>query len=196
MLDWIQNKVTVRTNIADSVEILKSISSKDNVFDFNKVCPMPDELGIEYCAAGELGHAIVTNNHDALRTALMTYQHNGHKPHSISEMIQMVTAFTPEIITLGEQYQRNIEQYGFATWYQWSLHHWGTKWNGSSGIATIDELGLRITFFTPWAPPHKVLAELSKQWPDLDIENLFSQPGEEEAPIGGAFYRNGEIIEF
>lgn len=196
MLDWIQNKVIIRTNVANSIRILQSVAGKDTVFDFNKIIPMPPELSIEFCSLGELGHAIVTENHDALRTAFLTYQLNGHRPTSIDEMIEWVNAFNPEVIQLGHQYQDNIDKFGFATWYQWNIHHWGTKWNASEGTVFLDESGIRFTFFTAWAPPHRALAALSKLWPDIDIENQYSQPGSEDTPMGGAFYRNGDIIEY
>ncbi len=69
---------------------------------------------------------------------------------------------------LEEQTQANIEKYGYASWYQWAIATWGTKWDAYDleiVSETYDSEGghLTVTFDTAWAPPCNFYNELVEQ---------------------------------
>lgn len=74
--------------------------------------------------------------------------------------------------------QRNQEQFGYTSWYDWSIANWGTKWD----ISEVDEdwmtksedgKTVSLSFDTAWAPP--------TEWYDnIDgflIEAYYYEPG-------------------
>jgi hypothetical protein len=61
----------------------------------------------------------------------------------------------PKQIELEAAEKRNREQFGYATWYDFCVNEWGTKWDvGGDGVTTEIENG-RITasFDSAWSPP-------------------------------------------
>ena len=50
--------------------------------------------------------------------------------------------------------QAMVEKYGYASWYEWNIANWGTKWDAYD-ISIDEDLGreLRVQFDTAWAPP-------------------------------------------
>jgi len=85
-------------------------------------------------------------------------------------------------------------------WYSWNVTHWGTKWdvavsNGDEWPETQIQVDnsdhLIYSFNTAWSPPEEVVAELSRQFPNL----TFDMEYEEETGWGGDFtYKAGEVV--
>lgn len=69
---------------------------------------------------------------------------------------------TPENHEQIKQVLSNIENHGYASWYQWCIFNWGTKWD--MDICQSDEDILLIQ--TAWSPPVAWLEELAKTLPD------------------------------
>ena len=50
----------------------------------------------------------------------------------------------------------NIEKFGYASWYDWNIEHWGTKWevDGEEGNAEeTDPNTASLYFDSAWSPP-------------------------------------------
>lgn len=71
----------------------------------------------------------------------------------------------PENIFRGNLGAKEREKYGKDNWYDWSIEHWGTKWN----CCNAEKAGFSFTFETAWSAPVPVIKELSRQFPDVDI---------------------------
>lgn len=54
--------------------------------------------------------------------------------------------------------ENNLKECGYKSWYDWSVAHWGTKWNCSDAVVTDD----CISFCTAWAPPCAVIQKLAE----------------------------------
>lgn len=97
----------------------------------------------------------------------------------------------PDYIYRGNLGMEERQKYGANNWYDWSISNWGTKWNAYEPELYTD--GDTITFYTAWSAPHPVLAELSRQFPEVLVyhrwcdEDIGNNVGERE-------YLNGEII--
>jgi len=86
----------------------------------------------------------------------------------------------------------DLKEYYESSWYEWNTTYWGCKWDASE--VELDEYGSEkhFRFATPWSPPLPVLAELSRQYPELEIELDW----EEEQGFGGTFvFTNGNATE-
>jgi len=61
----------------------------------------------------------------------------------------------PKQIELEAQEKANLETHGYATWYDYCVNEWGTKWDvGGEDMLTEDgPNALRMNFDSAWAPP-------------------------------------------
>lgn len=91
---------------------------------------------------------------------------------------------------LGNAYINNIINYGYSSWYDWSVNNWGTKWNACSTYY-IDEN--HIEFETAWSMPEEIFKELSKKYNTLvRVEYADEDLGNN---CGISIYENGKLIE-
>ena len=52
--------------------------------------------------------------------------------------------------------ESNTEKYGYATWYEFNIENWGTKWDACEiTIEDFDDDTLTLTFDTAWSPPEQ-----------------------------------------
>lgn len=100
----------------------------------------------------------------------------------------------PDGIYHGNLGPAEMKKYGDNNWYDWSVIHWGTKWNAYGFADYIDySKDETISFQTAWAAPHPVIEQLAKMYPDITIthkwadEDLGMNCGEYE-------YADGERI--
>ena len=62
----------------------------------------------------------------------------------------------PEQIKLHEQTMNNLSVYGYATWWDYCVNEWGTKWDvgGDGDQARLDGPNhISMNFDSAWAPP-------------------------------------------
>ena len=61
----------------------------------------------------------------------------------------------PEQSALEAQEKANRETHGYATWYDFCVNEWGTKWDIGADGYPADDIpgGLMLTFDSAWAPP-------------------------------------------
>lgn len=105
--------------------------------------------------------------------------------------------FEPEQFEAYLRCIRAIKETGFPTWYEWSLKHWGTKWNAYE--ATRVNPGM-LKFQTAWSAPLVWLGALAKQFPTCAIrlrwadEDFGSNVGDitfHETTVTGGHLPNG-----
>lgn len=79
--------------------------------------------------------------------------------------------------TLREQYDANIAKHGYATWYEFCVNEWGTKWDiGSDGQPAEDNgKGLILNFDSAWSPPVGAFEKLSEM--GFSIRAYYYEPG-------------------
>lgn len=80
-----------------------------------------------------------------------------------------------------------------AAEYKWRDDNWGDKWPAMD--AQFKDEGWRLNYFfaTAYAPPVKILAEMSKRFPDLCFIHAFDVKDLEFSACGGFLVRNGEV---
>ncbi|WOC32132.1 MULTISPECIES: DUF1281 family ferredoxin-like fold protein [Caproicibacterium] len=78
----------------------------------------------------------------------------------------------PENIFRGNLGTEEFARYGKNNWYDWSVAHWGTKWNsyGYSENTPKGFDGSRIKFDTAWSSAAPVIEKLSSLYPELSFE--------------------------
>jgi hypothetical protein len=142
----------------------ETVNEDDTIlFDFNKIIPMPSALDILSCSVGE----------QAAEYLLYKCGYRTSKDRSIERM-EMLKEKSPEefdeAIKLGKQYLRNVADYGCATWYEWHIRNWGTKW--PAGEIVVNENS--VEFDTAWSFPTPIVLRLSELFPDINISYLYA----------------------
>lgn len=57
-----------------------------------------------------------------------------------------------------------IAKYGYKSWYDWNIAHWGTKWDlCESSIERVDNNTVTISAQTAWSPPNNAFETLVEQ---------------------------------
>lgn len=146
--------------------------------DFNKIIPLPAALNIESGTRTEKG--------------LRAYQEYLKEEISEQEFINRRSDISSEEWELGKQAYANLVNYGAPTWYEWSVRHWGSKWNAYGMVCDAPENTLG--FQTAWSPPHLILERLSKMYPSVTFTHEWADENI-GANCGKRVYANGEILE-
>jgi hypothetical protein len=97
---------------------------------------------------------------------------------------------------LGEE-ERKI--HGKNNWYDWSIKHWGTKWNASNtyydeATGTDDESIFNFSFDTAWACPIPIYEALKDLYPSLTFEVEYADE-DIGSNCGTILIQNNEIME-
>lgn len=132
-------------------ELKNKVTTKESIFDFNRIIPMPEEL------------SITDNSYTEFFSNLEKYK-----------LLDLAHIFRKECEKLkGTSFKSdaiagllNYLNYGYVSWYHWSIDNWGTKWN-SYEIEYINDN--QVTFQTAWEFPKPIIQKLSELYPELTI---------------------------
>jgi hypothetical protein len=70
----------------------------------------------------------------------------------------------PDTVFQGELSSEDEQKYpGDLNWYDWSINHWGTKWNAYETVIIDDD---KLSFQTAWSAPWPIFEEWSRQCPE------------------------------
>jgi len=192
MPNHIQNRLKV---IGDNLEVqkvflaIKGEKNEDGTesqIDFNKIIPMPPELSI---------------TSDSWLIPLEHYPYpnpdadNGIMGHlkDLKKYCDANPKRKEETLKNFLQGVKNYIDFGYATWYKWSIANWGTKWNAYS---QNDKRNTEDTIYfqTAWSSPIVLIAELSKMSPNVKLELMYAD--EDSGSNTGKFlFHNGNVIE-
>lgn len=211
MPNWVRNKITI---IADNAEeIIQSIVTKDengqDQVDFNKIVPRPESLNIisgtitNDCVNLYLNSIAKTDEFRKYITVAVLNKKNfiGKRPEDFDKDIQRCLEFDDfgngkifktkdDVLAYGKQALDNLLNYGAMDWYDWSISHWGTKWN-----ANYTEINENVVNFeTAWDPVCYLFGELSKKYPNAIFHYEYSDE-QIAAYCGQVTIKNGEFIE-
>jgi hypothetical protein len=132
-------------------EVIDSLAGKNGEVDFSSVIPMPELLEGDTSTP-----SIVDAAKFAMRIGADRPIFGNHKPMEMSD----------DHFELLIRYMRCLKQYGHASWYEWSIANWGTKWNAYDIKRHSDR---KIRFQTAWNAPLAVIEALSRKFPEADL---------------------------
>ena len=176
MPNHVTNVLTLHGDAARVREVLEAVRQDGLVLgsvDFNKILPMPESLNIEASSKTDAGL-------QAYRDFIEVYTLGGtlHQDELADIPRESEAAFLcqrpdiqPEVWALGKTAWNNLRLYGAATWYDWRVRHWGSKWNAYGCEDGRFREGNRLAFQTAWSAPHPVLRKLAELFPDVEIEH-------------------------
>lgn len=188
MPNHIQNRLHIIGATPEVQKLLKAICTTSEkgghiAMDFNKILPMPEELG----ETTSDGWVMPLENKFSSQTKL--------KEHM--EELRQWTLRCPdqaeETINNFLQAIRNYMKYGHATWYNWAVEHWGTKWNAYS---QPDERNTEDTIFfqTAWAAPIDLMKRLSGLFPKVTLAFTYADE-DSGSNTGNITIQDGKVMQ-
>ena len=181
--------------IKEMLEQIKVDEFGIGTIDFNKLIPMPESLNIESGSRTDRGLK-------AYKEFLEIYTF-GRKVENL-DLLNVPAESEEKFLEirkdvergdweLGKKAFQNAYQYGYSTWYEWSINNWGTKWNsyGYSEDMSYAEMDA-LYFTTAWSSPHPVMNKLAEMYPDIKFTHEWAD--EDIGQNCGRWeYENGEI---
>lgn len=152
MPNWVKHNVTIKGSKEEIARCYEQITKGENGFSFKNIIPMPERLNITCGNYAYIAEKWATANEEERK--------------AIEEKNKITT---DEQRAELQKYVDNITDYGFSTWYDWSIHNWGTKWDACEADCDCYEQIITITFDTAWSTPVPIFIELSKQYPSFVI---------------------------
>lgn len=83
------------------------------------------------------------------------------------------------------------EKYGASTWYDWSIHAWGTKWPDTLWSIERKPRSITLSGACAWSPPLAGLVAISSMYPTVRITIRYFEAG--IGFTGKAVVAGGEI---
>ena len=163
MPNWTSNTIRAEGRKDDLRAFLEAVKWQDQIFDFNRIIPMPALL--RHTA---MGRAIIDGKEARAWYVI--------KPAEKIGDVEQIRLFTPE----EEAALRDI---GYSNWYDWSIANWGTKWNACHALILdlrLDDGYVEIAFDTAWAAPLPVLRKMFELFAKLSFVCTWQDEGEDE----------------
>lgn len=130
-------------HVTNRITVIKGEYDLSKIKDFNDILPMPEDL--QDTEHGSLAYDVEdAYNKGQIAEVKLKYLPSQDK---LNEILKLVS---------------NLDKYGHATWYGWSLEHWGTKWN----MYDRNQQDNILMFDTAWAAPIEVYEALAKILPE------------------------------
>ncbi len=190
MPNHITNVIKFNCSVEKFTEIANFLKGGDDKefgsVDFNQLIPMPESLNIEAGSRGETGYR-----------AYLEFLQQSSKYKRASTKEKLEESFRdrfkndPEIWELGKQYYENIKLYGVPHWYDWCCDHWGTKWNAYDCTPVTPE-ERNLIFLTAWDGVPEIVLEISKKYPDVEIEYKYADE-DFGSNVGTIHFYDGEV---
>tara|TARA_B100001094_G_scaffold296961_1_gene319588 strand:+ start:4502 stop:5191 length:690 start_codon:yes stop_codon:yes gene_type:complete len=219
MPNWCYNNMTIHANDEEAskeLEEFKNISIVNEVqddgsltgekFTFKGVLPMPNSLNITSGSNIDNARAYLNAKDGDLRGIMnfikLKWTHNGEanslypKTKPTKEKINIAMKYLKDNLEVNDLTEArcaidNIKTHGSKDWYDWSITHWGTKWDAVTNDIDFDDDWITIDFDTAWSPPEPWILALSKKFPNLEIEVKVTE--ESNSYMGYLCARNGQI---
>lgn len=147
--------------------------------DFERVIPttlpykdaVSDSTSMTIARNFELLKAMTPEERNAFFISVNGKNHKWESFNVTDEGRQLVTR---SMVEVGNEIFQNLLQTGFPTWYEWNIHHWGTKWMPYQAMANLDDNDPFIVFQTAWSSPFPVFETLSRRFPNEMISVAYA----------------------
>jgi hypothetical protein len=171
MPNWCNNYLSIKGPRVH--EVLSAIAGENGAMDLEKIVPMPEALK-ETEANFEEDFAMACAKDDLSSYRDMPCVKSGE----VATMRQLAARSRVDFenaVAYGKQLLQNLQQYGAATWYDWSCQNWGCKWNTrDSWVDEHLETSAIVVFYTPWGPPTFAIRALARKFPDHSFKITYA----------------------
>ena len=188
MPNWCENTLEIYGEEDKMKEFYDFFGGQDKFLDnfcFNNILPLPQELD------GTRSPSNIVSKEDYDRYTQLEKKHNIKDSQDVHRLVEDGTLTKEEQDLLWkegitqEMSDMRKSEYGYDNWYDWQVHHWGTKWDirGDCGNDVIDDDHCTFIFQTAWSPPEPIVKKLQEMFPDLSICGGYVGEGWEYAGV-------------
>jgi len=188
MPNYYRNRLTVLHDSPERVEeVMAAIRSEErDVIDFNRIIPQPECLR-KKDHSSRTEYALKWMIERAFPMTLCDFDRSMACRHE-----QLPEDVRKDAEDEARQMLRNIIDCGYASFLQWSIDNWGTKWNSIGNEQEMRREGNTIYFETANGYCKPVIEKLSQMFPDVVFEYAAADEDEGSNTIKGVF-NNGEF---
>jgi hypothetical protein len=125
------NHVTNRLTLSGpgAHAFMMTMINRHGMFDFHRIAPIPKALNIPSSSSVERLASLISKQQPR---GMFGGEGVTDFDLAIAEMKEQLGPQYPSVLKDARQYLRNIEVYGYPTWYEANNALWGTKWNAYS----------------------------------------------------------------
>jgi hypothetical protein len=196
MPNWCSNQITISGAPAQIRRLLDAATYEGNegIFSLKAVYPVPEGLANVSAGSDEDFHAVVHGDWKKLlsRRTFLTKEHGEIKSReALIEIYEKGRAKGQDLRAIADQYEKNLQEHGCMTWYNWCVRHWGTKWDINGEYDYVEGSDC-VSFVTDsaWSPPVEAFEHISEQYPELEFTLEYFEEG--CSFIGKVTLQNGE----
>ena len=182
MPNWCDNRLTIYHH--DDYDIGRvagklgpALNTEEQVFDFQKINPVPEELLRK------------ENSHDKLFTCIdddidvlfesQDIPNEWKQSYNVDHHAYPIKNHYPKdwlpSVFLPDEYLK--QKYGSITAYDYRCEHWGTKWIGNELSVNITKHAIEMYFQTAWGPPDIVVETIIGWFPKNSYTFIAFEPG-------------------
>lgn len=210
MPNWVKNIVTVSE---DTMNKIKEKYFTDGVLDFNKIIPMPKSLDLTEGNITEraIYYAYICKddkNKKEIENILKSTKVYGYKNYweelqhykklnHFKDIDDCASDYKPNnderklniknLEDLGDMYIHNMKEYGVATWYDWRVNNWGSKW----GAHDFSYNKTTMIFSIAWTTTIQIFEKLAEEFKNDRIEIRYADECYSNYNNGSIIFENG-----
>jgi hypothetical protein len=179
MPNWCSNRITISGAPAQIGRLLAAATheGKAGEFSLKAIYPVPEGLSGVMAGSDETFHDAYYGNWERIanyrwvdapeidtREKLIAFLENRNKGKDIK--------------AIADQYEKNVQEHGCRTWYDWCVRNWGTKWDINAHYDYVEGTD-SLTFHcdSAWSPPVAAFEHISGEYPELHFLLEFYEEG-------------------
>lgn len=147
-------------------------------FSLQSVFPMPVELDFEFNSLGEEGYDALYGDWTKLTkrwkfkeaAAQRGYPFPLESREQVIDCIKALGTHADSCLIPGQRYKSNLDQFGFGHASGWRRDNWGIDADVDEVIVEVTPDVIRISFSLFGVPPKKMLALITKPYPDISCQ--------------------------
>ncbi len=163
MPNWTSNIIRAEGDGHDIAAFLDAVKGEDEVFDFNRIIPMPEIL--RHTASG---YRIIDGREVTSWYVVREADHLA----AIDEEVRLFTA----------EEEAALADIGHRDWYSWCNANWNTKWNACRAEISekcLNNSWVEIRFETAWDAPLPIFHRMVELFPKLGFSCSWQHEGED-----------------
>lgn len=197
----IQNRLVVTANSYEELQnFLASIKGdtivddQEQIIDFNRIIPMPLPLRDTEASSrtdDAIYYYLVKTNQEEMASSILRHSNF----YTMDRFANKNEEELNELLEIGKKYVEIFKEYGAKDWYDWSIWHWGTKWNAyETYLETLNEYSVIISFQTAWNGVPNIIQKLTEMFPTITFDYKYAD--EDMGYNCGEGYGDGGMFSF
>lgn len=181
MPNHIQNRLVVTANSNEELQnFLASIKGdtivddQEQLIDFNRIIPMPLPLRDTEASSrtdDAIYYYLVKTNQEEMVSSILRHSNF----YTMDRFAGRNEKELNELLEIGKKYVEIFKECGAKDWYDWSICHWGTKWNAyETYLETLNEYSVILSFQTAWNGVPNIIQKLTEMFPTITFDYKYA----------------------